>query len=517
MKNFIESRSIKSDYEAYAVPVIRWFDRLITGKVISVLFFGVVVGWVVYGLLGHRVIAVMYSTTSGHILGDVIMASKRSTPLEAYLDAADTMIVVSTVRLFTLLLLAALVIKKPLALLYGPCLVALGSFFLFCAVELFPALGDFLYLDKIDFYQYNKLYIADDTLVHKLRPHLRTHTRARQYDYPPLYGIEVQPTTIDWLTDEDGFRNGGTKRFNDIIVIGDGFIEDGQSLDDTFPNRLEKHFSGITVRNLGTGGYGPFQYLEVLNRYGIKRNPKYALIAFNEVNELIDIETYLRWRKGKGAGLRELYDAKTGALSKPFFNRYTEMLVETARHIQKVAVAMAYDLLEKLNMYGSRPVHPDVVVVEIGKKATYKMLFIDRLIPESAEEILASNNGRHLKEILIEFKELCVRNKIVPLIMFIPSAAHIYAQYSTEMSGRNWLKVRADQIAAKQNVQHAISTLARALDIELIDLSHSFESAAKDGKMLYRPLSTHWNSEGMEVAARIVKGALEPKISVSGK
>ena len=33
-----------------------------------------------------------------------------------------------------------------------------------------------------------------------------------------------------------------------------------------------KRLSGLTVANLGMGGYGPFQYLEVLKRYGLRKN-----------------------------------------------------------------------------------------------------------------------------------------------------------------------------------------------------------------------------------------------------
>ena len=176
---------------------------------------------------------------------------------------------------------------------------------------------------------------------------------------------------------------------------------------------------------------------------------------------------------------------------------------------------MAYSMLEKLDAYQSHnpPVHKDLVLVELGKKAIHRMLFIDQLITKSTDEILASDNGRRLKELLTEFKNLCAKNKIVPMIMFIPSAAHIYAEYSTQQSGRNWLKIRAEQIAAKANVEQAISALARTLDIELINLSVVFESAAKNGKMLYYPLTTHWNSEGMEVAAAFVADALKSRIT----
>ena len=516
MNSFSAPPPVQGGYKAYGVRVIRGLDCLITGKVICVLFVGILATWILYGLLGHKLIETMYRTTASHILGDVIMPGKSSTPLEAYLDAADRMIVVITLGLMGASLLLVSLIKSPLRLLYGFAGVAALSFFLFCLIEVFPSVGNSLHVDQIGSHYFHNLYVADDQLVHKLKPHLRMKLPAFGHEYPPMYGIQVPPRKIEWITDEDGFRNGDTTKFDDVLIIGDGFIEEGQDLSDTFAGRIEKHLTAAKVRNLGTGGYGPFQYVEVLKRYGLKRNPNFALIAFNEVNDIFDIEKYLEWKEAKEKGLSVAYDARTPVVATTFFGRYVGVMLETSHYIQKVAFTAAHVMLDKLNMHRqNRAVHPDVVMVEIGKQARHKMLFIDRLITQSGEELLASDTGRRLKEIMIEFKNVCERNKIIPVIMFVPSAAHVYAEHSTEASGRNWLKMRAEQIGAKANVERAISSLARDLRIELINLSSVFESAAKNGRMLYYPLSSHWNAEGREVAAGFVAEILKSKLNAS--
>ncbi|HEX2228299.1 MAG TPA: hypothetical protein VHM64_14265 [Candidatus Binatia bacterium] len=501
----------KSTRKATFIRLVGKLDSLITGKAVGVLFLVIFATWGLYGLVGHSLIETMYRSTTSHIL----MAGKSTTPLEAYLDAGDRMLVITTVSLLAASLLLVLVIKTPLGSLYGFAAVAALSFLVFCLVEVFPAIGNSLRLDQIGYHYFHNLYIADDQLVHKLKPHLRMTIPAFGHEYPPMYGIQVQSRTIEWITDEDGFRNGDPTRSDDMLIIGDGFIEEGNDLSDTFAGRIEE-LAAIKTRNLGTGGYGPFQYLEVLKRYGLKRNPKFALIAFNEVNDVFDIEKYLEWKEGKEEGLEVLYDARTPVVTKTFFGRYIGVLAETSHYIQKVAFTTAQVLLDKLNTHRQNPaVHPDVVMVEIGKQAKYKMLFIDKLTTESSEELLASDTGRRLKKILIDFKTLCERNNIIPIIMFVPSAAHIYAQYSTEASGRNWRKIRSEQIAAKANVERAISNLARDLRIELINLSSVFESAAQSGRMLYYPLSSHWNAEGREVAAEFVADVLKSKFTSS--
>src|SRR5262249_39340954 len=90
------------------------------------------------------------------------------------------------------------------------------------------------------------------------------------------------------------------------------------------------------------------------------------------------------------------------------------------------------------------------------------------------------------------------QNAIKPIIMYIPSTAHIYAQYSTEESGENWLKIRRQEVAAKANMEDAMVRVSNELHIKLARLTPVFEAAAREGKMLYYPFDTNWNQTGRE-------------------
>jgi SGNH hydrolase-like domain, acetyltransferase AlgX len=56
--------------------------------------------------------------------------------------------------------------------------------------------------------------------------------------------------------------------------------------------------------------------------------------------------------------------------------------------------------------------------------------------------------------------------------------------------------------------------LAKQLNIPFIDLCPVFEASARDGKLLYYPFDTHWNSEGREVAAAFVAKTLRGRVEV---
>ena len=84
-----------------------------------------------------------------------------------------------------------------------------------------------------------------------------------------------------------------------------------------------------------------------------------------------------------------------------------------------------------------------------------------------------------MKSLLSEFKAICAAHAIVPIMLFVPIPDHMYAEYSTEKSGANWLQVRKEQVDAKTNLEDALKQLSKELDVAFMSFSPAFESAAK--------------------------------------
>jgi hypothetical protein len=116
---------------------------------------------------------------------------------------------------------------------------------------------------------------------------------------------------------------------------------------------------------------------------------------------------------------------------------------------------------------------------------------------------------KELRTLLAEFNANCLENNIKPIILYIPHAGHIYARYITGESGTNWREIRDSQVEARANVEKAVAAVADELGVAFISLTVPFESAAKNGAMLYHPFDSHWNSVGKELAAAWVARQLE--------
>jgi hypothetical protein len=460
---------------------------------------GMATGWGMYGLFGHRLIAALYESESLAI-AERIMAGRTITPLQSYYMAADSLmwtmscwVVAGFVGFLGVLVLLRAQLLGSVALMASS--LVLSSFLLFSVLECFPSLIPVLNLQNmIGYYGVKTSLVPDETLIFREKPFARAIMSFKGDQYAPRYMVEAPSFRMDWVTDGDGFRNNTAPGVVDVLAIGDSYVAFALDEADMFGKRLER-LSGLRVANLGVGGYGPFQYLEVLKRYGVKRQPRYALFCFYEGNDVGDITAYLEWQ----AGGMPFY---SGVFRGTLLQRYRMAVSGAAQSLSDAIKDVVYPTLHNVSHY-ERYIHPDVVVINL-QGTIHKALFRHKNYSQSIDQILRSTEWKALKQILHDFNTICLENHITPIIIYIPMAAHIYAQYSTEESGTNWLAIRDEQVLAKTNAEGAMITLSYELKMSLVDLSPSFEAAARRGKMLYYPMDTHWNSDGREVAAATI-------------
>lgn len=475
---------------------------------IGVVAITIVVIWIGYLLFGQQLITALYHSEKSWLAGR-FMAGRASTPLEAYYRQADAALAHATLSLIAVSTTMWLLMRnlRGVLLFIFSCFVS--SFLLFCLFEIVPALVPLTHLDSIfGYYAYKANYIPDPELIFREKPFNRrvihdftgTQSSAR-------YGIEVQPYSIEWIMDKDGFRNQRPVAAADIVVLGDSYVEYGANEADTFVGRLEEKLPGLSARNLGKSGYSVGQYVQVLKGYGLQYKPKLAVMAFYEGNDVPEVRDYLLWKSGRTSEL-DGYLFKFAADS--LWRRYLAAAGATTVELKKIVASLDDVLLAKFAMirgYAPR-VHPDVAILNLNGRLSPK-LFIDKVPETTVGQMLATEEFQGIRKFFNEFREVCQRNGITPLILYIPTALQVYASYTSQASGGQWLAVRDRQIAVRHNTELAIKVVADESGVELISLTPVFEHAAEEGKMVYYALDAHWNAEGREIAARFVADVLK--------
>jgi SGNH hydrolase-like domain, acetyltransferase AlgX len=439
---------------------------------------GAVVGFtlIACGLVFNEWVIVKIASPDGHI---------EVTSARAILWSIDALLV----------LIGAFIVRHPpygrvVLLCIIPFLsLAACSFVIFAVLEVFPALIVSMKLDYAPYYWLKSRWLPDDELVYRNRPLSKFHMTFKGDQYRDYFGADVEPMPYSAVFDEYGFRNGDTPQGGwDVVVLGDSYVEFGHDEDDMFTSRLAV-LSRMKVRNLGIGGHGPSQYVRVLKRYGLTPKPTFVLFCFYEGNDMNDIRHYLQWKDTKVYP----YTILTG---KNFLQRYF-MALKDVVYGPLVSILGGYSQSSPGNL----------ITIHVGD-STIKTAVSYKNETRTPGELLKLHEWNHLKELLVEFKSIAEENNIVPIVLFLPTKAHIYAEYSTPDSETNWMTIRDQQIAVKDHVATAVQTLCRETGIELISLVPTFERAASQGEFLYYPFDTHWNSEGRQLAASVVAETL---------
>ncbi|MCZ6775274.1 MAG: hypothetical protein O7D34_02315 [Ignavibacteria bacterium] len=223
--------------------------------------------------------------------------------------------------------------------------------------------------------------------------------------------------------DEIGFCNQpGTYNRSpiiDLITIGDSFTWcNSVHPTDTWTAKLSGTM-GISTYNLGRGGVGLYEYIQILEGFGIQKNPQIVILNVYEGNDLRDAVNYHSYRD------RTRDEASPPDISKsvqPTLREYSYSLnlirsisgfvyKSIARSIRGPDVDFEYWL-----DFASGPIPFNKENTDRDEVRHAKRLFANEIDLEAFTEALET------------FVDLSQRHKFVPIITYTPSAHSAYAE-----------------------------------------------------------------------------------------
>jgi len=403
-------------------------------------------------------------------------------------------------------------LRMTTSLLFVSYLLLSSTFLLFTVLEFVSSLIKPKSFKQIRYYAQRRHYQPDPTLV--FIPSQTGHTSKWDADflgdlYSLDYGVPHAAIPYHATYTPDAFRQNSSSAPFEIVLIGDSYVEIGETDQLTLPEQLTL-VSGWSTFNLGREWYGPFQYLELFRRYAPRLKPRYAVLCFFDGNDAEDTKQYLRWQNG------EMY--YSFAISQNYVRRYLTAFRDSYQFLLSQAeqsLARGWSTITETavaeqskagNSSGS-DVHPDLGLIAL-RDSVLPMRFAYWNQPLTTRQLLESEEWQAIGRVLKDFQRLAAEQEIVPVVLFIPKKVEVYGAFHSIRSGHNFLQRINEHMPFKNNSHDAFLALAEQAGINAIDLLPAFKMLAEEGKVLYYPFDTHWNPLGRRTAAEILAASL---------
>jgi GDSL-like Lipase/Acylhydrolase family len=233
--------------------------------------------------------------------------------------------------------------------------------------------------------------IPDHQLGFVRKPHVSWH-RAETDD----------GRAVSYRTDEIGFRNPPGTTSADVVFIGDSFTEAAWiPAERTFVGRVAER-TGLRVVNLGRGAYGPQQELIVLERFGLRYQPKVVVWQLFEGNDLTDAKNFAAWRRDPAPPARSL----------------------KARYIES---SLLYRLLEPTEVRPPSGGVPVAIRYRDGVQRRKELRY--RFVPDQADALAEA--FAETREAVETGARLCATHGIRLIVVFIPTMVQVLEPFIT--------------------------------------------------------------------------------------
>lgn len=385
-------------------------------------------------------------------------------------------------------------------------------------------------------------------LLQHFQPDLRTRiaedrglptTRAAEAverdDGGPLLRKFRPETEVNWtfhdegaiqsiVTDDMGFCNPPAASYDrvpiDVIAIGDSFTWCHTVPPATSWPAVLAGLSGRSVYNLGTPAIGLYEYLVILRRFGLSRQPRVVVMNVYEGNDLRDAMRYWAYRNGRPETPVER-DC-SGWACRALGSRSYVYNLAVAVHIEYLqpmfaargpAVDAAFEAVDTDDLsfyyaldFGGEPVPFNLRNADRDEIAVATAMAQGDLSPELFDEALEA------------FVSLAATHDFVPVVAYTPSAHTAYADY-VRFEDPDLAPLMAGMSTTLRDYFRAS---AERLDYFFLDLTGPLrEAVAAQGperarQLLYGPVSIHYSVQGHRRVAEAMAEFLDRLPSAEG-
>ena len=316
--------------------------------------------------------------------------------------------------------------------------------------------------------------------------------------------------------DDWGFRNRRVPDSSDIVAIGDSQTYGNMATrEDAWPSVLER-LSGKSVYNMALGGYGPNQYLHLLQTKALKLRPR-AIVVGLSMNDDFENAFLITYGLDHWAYLRALPEEKVNFdiwEDPPTPSWHQEIRGWLSRRSVLYQLVFHGPLLGRLQgemrIRRAHQLSDRTTSLSVPEKNILEAFVPTSILRRLDQENESVREGMRITfKLLAEMNEISHRNNAQFLVVVIPTKEMVFAEY-IEHNSQLPLSDVIDKLLSNERVARKKTfEFLKHSQIAYLDALPALRSSLSQEIYTKSASDTHPNRNGYRVIGEAVFGALK--------
>jgi hypothetical protein len=333
------------------------------------------------------------------------------------------------------------------------------------------------------------------------------------YLNPTLVDDEFLNHRIEGYTgghDDWGFRNARRPETVDIVCIGDSMTYGMTALSrESWPAVLAK-LRGDAVYNMGLGGYGPIQYLHLMQTMAVRLHPKTVIVGLYFGNDFFDVYNLIRFNKNWSSYV-ELGGAKVegGPFVLPrqhsgkFLGELRDWLSKNSVFYAVVTQRSVFSFIRE-HEFAAFAENQTENLITYSDNKRYAMFNLDpRLRFLDMRDPRIKTAMEIMPHVMSDMRTVAEKESMRLIVALIPTKERVYGKLLERAGYRDKYSRVADALDQEDAARAALVGVLRDHDIEFVDLLPALE-AEIENRDLFPRTDPHLNKDGYRVIAETI-------------
>ena len=335
----------------------------------------------------------------------------------------------------------------------------------------------------------------------------------------PVLGMTIEPGAAGF--DNWGFRNSEVPTSVDIVALGDSHTYGNTAkMREAWPAVVARE-TGVTVYNMGLGGYGPNQYYELLNRRALSLHPKQVLVGLymgddfeNAFSTTYGLDHWQFLRESEHARVNaDIWgDAEPAGALKPFRSWLSRHSFVYRLTVHGQALSTLKSNLQFRQVTGSADSAVTTIAVpEDNIREAFRPLRVAAGLDQARPEV--REGMRITFRLLDEMNNTCRKNNCTLSVVIIPSKETVFAEF---LEKEQQLHLKDVVHSLIQNERVATTLTKQFLERSGITYFETLPALKQSSRneIYYRgPADMHPSANGYRVIGAAVADFLRPSLS----